>query len=215
MISTAEASRAIADSMPAFDLTTVELEEATGRTLRQIVRAERDQPPFDRVTMDGIAIRFHSFETGKRKFLVQGTQHAGDPVQSLDEDGHCIEIMTGGVLPQGTDCIIPVERVSVTDGIASLEEGYVPKQHQFVHPRGSDHRRGHEVLNPGLRISPMDIAVIASCGLEKVDVSRQPAIRVISTGNELVPAWRANRITPDSPVQWSGPGGHVVSAGLC
>ncbi len=187
MISTAEASRAIANSMPAFDSGTVALEDATGRILRQIVTAERDQPPFDRVTMDGIAIRFDSFAAGQREFLIQGTQHAGDPVQSLDEDRHCIEIMTGGVLPRGTDCVIPVERISVADGVANLEEGYVPKQHQFIHPQGSDHALGHEVLNPGTRISPMDIAVIASCGLDRVEVNRQPAIRVISTGNELVP----------------------------
>ena len=83
MISTAEASRAIANSMPAFDTGTVALEDATGRILRQIVTAERDQPPFDRVTMDGIAIRFDSFAAGQREFLIQGTQHAGDPVQSL------------------------------------------------------------------------------------------------------------------------------------
>jgi molybdopterin molybdotransferase len=187
MISTAEASRAIANSMSAFDSETVALEDATGRILRQIVTAERDQPPFDRVTMDGIAIRFDSFAAGQREFLIQGTQHAGDPVQSLDEDRHCIEIMTGGVLPRGTDCVIPVERISVADGVADIEEGYIPKQHQFIHPQGSDHALGHEVLNPGTRISPMDIAVIASCGLDMVEVNRQPAIRVISTGNELVP----------------------------
>jgi molybdopterin molybdotransferase len=191
MITTAEASLAIARSMPAFDSKTVDLEAACGRILRQPVNAERDQPPFDRVTMDGIAIRFDSFDAGNRKFPVQGTQHAGDPVQTLDGDNNCIEIMTGGVLPLGTDCIIPVERISVADGIAKLEDGYEVKRNQFIHSQGSDHLREHEVLKPGTCISPMDIAIIASCGLDRVDVSRQPAIRVISTGNELVPPGEA------------------------
>jgi len=90
------------------------------------------------------------------------------------------------VLPTGTDCVIPVERISIADNVATLEAGYTPKRHQFVHPQGSDYVKGHEVLQPGRRVSPMDIAVIASCGLDQVAVSRQPAIRVISTGNELV-----------------------------
>jgi len=186
MLTTAEAEQAIADAMPAFNAEMVELEEAPGQILRQTVTAERDQPPFDRVMMDGIAIAFDSLANGNRKFSIQGTQHAGDPVQTLAADNNCIEIMTGGVLPTGTDCVIPVERISIADNVATLEAGYTPKRHQFVHPQGSDHVKGHEVLQPGRRVSPMDIAVIASCGLDQVAVSRQPAIRVISTGNELV-----------------------------
>jgi len=186
MLTTAEASRKIADSMPVFETTTIDLDDAPGRFLRQSVSAERDQPPFDRVTMDGIAICFDSFAGGNRSFSVQGTQHAGDPVQSLNDKNNCIEIMTGGVLPQGTDCIVPVERITVDEGVAVVEDGYAAKRNQFVHPRGSDHVQGHEVLRPGARISPMDIAIIASCGLDEVTVTRQPAIRVISTGNELV-----------------------------
>jgi molybdopterin molybdotransferase len=94
--------------------------------------------------------------------------------------------MTGAVLPNGTDCVIPVERISIEDGAAILEAGYTPQQHQFIHPQGSDHEKGHEILRPGDRISPMDVAIIASCGLETVEVGRQPSIRVISTGNELI-----------------------------
>jgi len=188
MITTAEASRAIADSMPAFDSESVALDNATGKVLRQVVAAERDQPPFDRVTMDGIAIQFSSFDAGNRQFSIQGTQHAGDPVQALRSNQNCIEIMTGSVLPQGCDCVIPVERISVTDNVATIEDDYTAKAHQFIHPRGSDHAAGHEVLQAGIVISPLDIAIIASCGLNNVEVGRAPVVRVISTGNELIPA---------------------------
>jgi molybdopterin molybdotransferase len=96
--------------------------------------------------------------------------------------------MTGASLPHGADCIVPVERISTIDGAASVETDYKAKQEQFIHPCGSDHKAGSELLNSGKRISPMDIAIIHSCGLTEVSVSKSPTIHVISTGNELVPA---------------------------
>lgn len=186
MLTVAEASRAIAEAIPACDVVSVPLAEAHGRILRQVVSAERDQPPFDRVTMDGIAISFAAWDEGVRSFKIQGTQHAGDPVMSLAAPGNCIEIMTGAVLPQGTDCVVAVERLTVDAGMAIVEPDYAPAERQYVHAQGSDYRHGDVVLEPGSVISPMDIAIIASCGLEQVDVGRQPTVRVISTGNELV-----------------------------
>jgi molybdopterin molybdotransferase len=191
MLTVLEASKAIGESMPAWPSEPVPLSRACGKILRQSVTAERDQPPFDRVTMDGIAISFDAFASGCRQFRIEATQHAGDPVTTLAGSDGCIEIMTGGVLPAGTDCVIPVERIEVADGSATLESGYAPERHQFVHPQGSDHVRGHEVLRAGTRITPMDVAIIASCGLDQVEVGRQPIIRVISTGNELVAAGEA------------------------
>ena len=187
MITTAEARTAILAAMPDFDSESVSANSSTQRILRQSVIAERDQPPFDRVMMDGIALSFGDLDSGTQVFPIQATQAAGDEQLSL-ESGKCIEIMTGASLPQGADCIIPVERISVCDGSATLEANYKAKQRQFIHPRGSDHSAGSELLGAGKRISPQDIAVINSCGLTDIDVSRSPAIRVISTGNELVPA---------------------------
>ncbi len=187
MITTAEATQAITAAMQAFATETVPLAQAAGRVLQQAVAAERDQPPFDRVTMDGIAVQYDSLASGNRRFTIQGTQHAGDPVQTLTAADNCIEIMTGAVLPANSDCVIPVERIHVQDRVASVAEDYAAKRLQFVHPQGSDYSAGHEVLTAGRLITPMDIAIIASCGLAEVQVSSQPFIRVISTGNELVP----------------------------
>jgi molybdopterin molybdotransferase len=191
MITTAEATRAVAENMPDFGSTTVPLSQAAGNVLHQTVTAERDQPPFDRVTMDGIAVQFSSLSAGDRRFAIQGTQHAGDPVQSLAGPDQCIEIMTGGVLPIDCDCVIPVERISVSDGTATVDNDYEATRLQFVHPQGSDYPSGHAVLGAGRVITPMDIAIIASSGLDRVSVNQQPMISVISTGNELVPPGHA------------------------
>ena len=186
MLTTAEASAAILAAMPEFPAVTTALDQAIGCVLRQKIRAERDQPPFDRVMMDGIAVRHADFASGVREFPIQAMQAAGDKALSL-EAGHCIEIMTGASLPANADCIVPVERISVSDQVATIEAGYEAQQRQFIHPRASDHAEGTDLLAPGKRISPMDIAVIASAGLTGVEVSKAPIIRVISTGNELVP----------------------------
>jgi molybdopterin molybdotransferase len=187
MITTAAAMQAILAAVPPLESETGEFEEATGRVLAQSVHAERDQPPFDRVMMDGIAIAYSEFAEGKRSFQTQSTQAAGDPAQTL-EPGKAIEIMTGASLPEGADCIIPVERIIVNELGAHVEANYAASERQFIHARGSDHEQGTELLQPGTRITPMDIAIIASCGLAEVTVTKQVRISVISTGNELVPA---------------------------
>lgn len=187
MLSTREASKAIAESIADFGVEDVLLDIACGRILRQSVKAERDQPPFDRVTMDGIALDYGALSSGARKFTISGTQHAGDPVQTLEDKGACIEIMTGAVMPVGADCVIPVERISVDSGVAEVEADYTASQNQFVHTQGSDHAKGTEVLSPGVVIKPMDVAIVASCGLKSVSVGNQPVVGVISTGNELIP----------------------------
>ncbi len=187
MLTTAEAQEAVLAAMPDFPAEPVDVGCVTGRVLRQRVVAERDQPPFDRVMMDGIAICHADYANGTRSFLIQATQAAGDAALTL-EPGKTIEIMTGASLPANADCIIPVERINVAEGTATLEDGYVAEHRQFIHPRASDYAVGAELLRSGKRVSPMDIAVIASCGLTRIDVSRAPVIRVISTGNELVPA---------------------------
>ena len=186
MLTTAEARDAILASVPDAGAEVVSADRALSRILRQSVHAERDQPPFDRVTMDGVAISHADFTAGIRQFPIQAMQAAGDPALTL-EPGHAIEIMTGASLPDGADCIVPVERIAVANGAAEIEAGYAAEQRQFIHARGSDHLKGTELLAPGTRISPMDIAIIASCGLSEIAVSSAPAIRVISTGNELVP----------------------------
>jgi molybdopterin molybdotransferase len=187
MLTTAEALEAVMAATPALSTETIEAANATGRVLRQIVRAERNQPPFDRVMMDGIALAWSDYDNGLRRFPIQAMQAAGDEALTL-EDGKCIEIMTGASLPGNADCIVPVERISVSGGTAEIEADYEVEKDRFIHPHGSDFAKGAYLLNPGKRISPLDIAIVASCGETKLEVAADPNIRVVSTGNELVAA---------------------------
>jgi len=187
MLTVLEAQTAILRETGDAGTERVELSDAAGRVLREDIKAERDQPPFDRVMMDGIALRFDELAAGQRRFDIAATQHAGDAVTSADV-GQCVEIMTGAALPSMLDCIVPVERLTVEDGAATVDDDFQPKRRQYVHPRASDHGEGTVLLRPGKRIEPVDIAVIASAGRTAVEVNLRPRICVISTGNELVPA---------------------------
>src|SRR5688572_19053309 len=136
--------------------------------------------------MDGIAFSFAAYQRGRRAFRIAGTQAAGAPPLALRDDEHCIEVMTGAMLPAGCDCIVPVEKISVADGVAQLTADAAPESRANVHERGTDTLRGEDLLEPGLRLGPAEVAVLAANGRTHASVTRAPRIAVISTGDELV-----------------------------
>src|SRR5258706_15503203 len=99
MNTVAEAVNALTNHIHDFGIDEVTLEDCTGRILREEIRADRDLPPFDRVSMDGIAIRYESFNKGNRIFFISGMAAAGSPQMMLEDPDQCIEIMTGSILP--------------------------------------------------------------------------------------------------------------------
>lgn len=154
--------------------------------LRQDVEAERDNPPFDRVCMDGVAVASSAFLDGRRSFRLQATQAAGDLPLTLASPDAAIEAMTGAVLPQGTDCIIPLEEYDLADGMLTLKAEAAAEPWRNVQRRGSDSAPGVPMLTAGMRLGAAEVAVVASAGLAEVLVSRQPRISVVSTGDELI-----------------------------
>src|SRR5215475_13749368 len=101
------AEEAINSRLTCLPIESLPLTQCVGGTLRENVYAERDQPPFDRVTMDGIAIDSEALRRGLRTFRVQGTQAAGAPPLKLRSSEEAIEVMTGAMLPVGSDCVVP------------------------------------------------------------------------------------------------------------
>lgn len=169
--------------MPAFGSERVPLDRAIGRMLRQDVHAERDQPPFDRVMMDGIAIAVG--DGSRRRFTRLGAQMAGMAGQALDDTAGCIEVTTGAMLPPGCDSVVPVEQVRREgDEFVLADDGH-PQPRQFIHPRGSDCRQGAPLLHAGVRIRAPEMAVLAANGVAQVEVSAIPPIAIIATGDEL------------------------------
>lgn len=162
------------------------LARCLGQILREDVHAERDNPPFDRVCMDGIAISSEAAEDGARGYRVQGTQAAGVPGGALANAGSAIEVMTGAVMPSGADCVIPLEEYDLVDGIARLKPNALREPFRNVQRRGADSRPDVPMLRAGTRLNAPEVAIVASAGLASVRVSRQPRIMVISTGDELI-----------------------------
>lgn len=185
MLSPSEAEAAIRNSVPALAIETRALSRLCGAVLREPIRATRDQPPFHRVTMDGIALSCAAYP-GRREFRIAGTQAAGSAPLELTDAGDCFEVMTGAMLPRGCDCVIPVEKLFTHEGVVRLADDVEPAPMLNVHTRGLDCRAGDVLLEPGLRLGPPEVAVIASTGRTSAEVSREPSIVVISTGDELV-----------------------------
>jgi molybdopterin molybdotransferase len=180
------AEEAIYSRLTCLPIESLPLAQCVGATLRENIYAERDQPPFDRVTMDGIAVDSESLRRGVRRFRIRATQSAGSPPLKLSREEDAIEVMTGAILPHASDSVIPLEQYDVIDGVASLKSTVVATPYHNVHRRGSDGRQGALLLQTGTLMRAPEIAIAASAGMARVRVSSQPAIMVVSTGDELV-----------------------------
>src|SRR5882762_2852677 len=115
------AEEAIYSRLTCLPIESLPLTQCVGGTLRENVYAERDAPPFDRVTMDGIAVDSELLRRGLRRFYIQATQAAGSPPLKLARGENAIEVMTGAILPLASDCVIPVEQYDVAEGMVSLK----------------------------------------------------------------------------------------------
>ena len=158
---------------------TCDLAHAHGRVLQQEIRADRDFPSFDRVMMDGFAVRAADLEAN-RFFRIAGSAPAGKPQAVLPQEaGLCLEIMTGAPFPLGADCIVPIEHVLQTEAAGiSISPDFETKQGLFIHRAGSDAKAGNVLLDPGVLIDSRIIGVAASCGESSLRVSRVPRIAI-------------------------------------
>ncbi len=184
MLTPAQAETLIEQHLVCLPIESLPLTQAAGAVLRENIYAERDQPPFDRVAMDGVALATTGAAAQAGRLRVCATQNAGDPPHTLTDTSACIEIMTGAMLPQGCDAVVPVEQLERHGDVVQVQKPIAPWQN--VHRRGSDCRQGALLLSAGTRLSPPEVAIAAGAGMARLRVSAQPMIVVISTGNELV-----------------------------
>lgn len=168
-----------------FGIEEVDFLNSSGRVLKESIFADRDFPPFDRVSMDGIAISLEAFNNGQRTFKIEGIQAAGSPQLTLQNTSNCMEAMTGAVLPKNTDAVIQYELLTIENGTAKVNSEAV-KSFQNIHLKGTDKKQGDLLINENILISPAEIGIFATVGKTKVKVAKQPKVMVVSTGNELV-----------------------------
>ena len=185
MITVSAATGIIFDNLFKPGVTRVRSELASGRVLAERVVADRDFPPFHRVAMDGIALRHESWVSGRRSFSIEGTQAAGEEQRALADPAHCLEVMTGAILPAGCDTVIRYEDVEIKDDTATTGSNPVTAW-QSIHQQGMDARKGDVLLEPGFRLAPSEVALLASVGKSDVNVFTPPRVAVISSGDELV-----------------------------
>jgi molybdopterin molybdotransferase len=186
MLTPAEAQARIAGSLSALPAETCPLAAAAGRVLREDLAAERDQPPFDRVAMDGIAIALAAHAAGRRTFRIAGTVAAGRAPPALPDADACLEVMTGAMLPPGTDTVIPVEALALAAGQATVADPAPLARFANVHRRASDAVAGSLALAAGTLLRGPELAIAASAGRRTLEVGREPRLAVVSTGDELV-----------------------------
>ncbi len=185
MISEEEAKNIILKNTQNFGVEEVSFIKSVGRILKEDILANRDFPPFNSVSMDGIAINYLCFKNGQRSFKIAGIQAAGSKQLSMKNSENCIEVMTGAVLPNNCDTVIRYEDLEIENGYAKIIlEGICDAQN--IHVKGKDGKIGDLLIKQNTLISAAEIGVLATVGKSIVKVAKQPKVIIISTGNELV-----------------------------
>lgn len=163
----------------------VDFVDSLGRVLKENIYADRDFPPFNRVSMDGIAISHKMFENGQRTFKIEGVQAAGSEQLTLKNNQNCIEVMTGAMLPKSCDVVIPYEQVTIGNGEAIVNIDTID-YYKNIHKKGNDKKKDDILISQNTVISSAEIGVLATVGKVKVKVARNPKVMIVSTGDELV-----------------------------
>ena len=172
------------------DVETIPIEQSYGRCLASPVISQIDVPGFDRSAMDGYAVRADettgASEYNPIRLSIIGQSMPGAGYARVLAKSQAVRIMTGAPLPQGANAVVPVE-YTTADGEEVLVTTTVG-QDKHIGRVGEDIKAGSTILQPGRRLRPQDVAVIASIGNDEVKVRRQPRVRILVTGNELVRA---------------------------
>ncbi|MGJ8731921.1 MAG: molybdopterin molybdotransferase MoeA, partial [Cellulophaga sp.] len=184
MITFKEAYTKVLEHSVDYGVEQLPLKDAVGRVLAIDVSADRDFPPFNRSTKDGIALSYEAIEKGQNSFKIEAVIAAGNPTIELKEKTSCVEIMTGAVVPNSTDVVVMYEDINIENGVAKLQK--VPAQGQNIHIQGSDKLKGAIVLHKNTLITAAEIGVLSAVGEAQVSVKKLPKITTIATGNELV-----------------------------
>jgi molybdopterin molybdotransferase len=164
----------------------VRLLDSAGRVLAERVKADRDQPPFDRSTRDGFAVRAEEWSAGERLRIAGQVRAGGEQSRGTMRPGTAIEIMTGAAVPRGAAAVVMLEHAEQGEGQVWAAAGRKLRAGENIVERGSQARRGEVVVGPGTRMGAAEIALAAACGYAELAVYRRPSVAIVATGDELV-----------------------------
>lgn len=163
----------------------VPLSQVNGRILASDVFAPRAHPPSSNSAVDGYAFAGPLTQVPCALPLVDGRSAAGEPYREPVPTGHAIRILTGAVIPAGTDTVVLEEDCEVIDGQLHLKGTL--KAGANVRKAGEDIKAQDKILSASTRLTPTQISVLASVGIESVDVYQKLRVGVLSTGDEVKP----------------------------
>ena len=187
MISQSEALERIeARVHPVLACERLPIRECLNRVNNEAVKSPRNVPPQPNSAMDGYAVAVDSLVEGDIAELDEiGTAFAGVPFTEDCGPGQCVRIMTGALIPAGTDAVVMQEQVEIgDDGKIRIDSDH--RSGENIRLAGEDVRQGEIVIEAGVRLSPADLGVLASLGIAKLQIKRKPVVAFFSTGDELM-----------------------------
>jgi molybdopterin molybdotransferase len=181
MITFEEAHRITCGNVRLTGSENVRLDKALHRILAEDIRSDTDLPPFNKSAVDGFACKKE--DLGKELLVIESIPAGKQPLKKI-HTGQCARIMTGAMVPEGAECVVMVEDTETIPGekIRHLKESSAIN----ICFKGEDVKSGTVVLEKGTILEPQHMAVLASVGVPAPNVSVQPRIGIISTGDELV-----------------------------
>lgn len=191
MIDVDQAQRIIAGRVTPLPAVEMPLADALHRTLAAAVCSDLDDPPFDRSSMDGYAVRSGDVANAPVELRVTGQIAAGTEASSTLTAGEAMQINTGAPIPSGADAVVRVEDTERTDSAGDVRINALVEAGRFITKRGTYIRRGAEALSVGTCLTAIEIGVAATCGAGRVVVHRRPRVGVLVTGDELIEIDRA------------------------
>ena len=162
----------------------VAVRAALGRVLGADIVSSMDVPAHDNSAMDGYALRHADLKAnGDTELRLAGSAYAGRQFAGKLAKGECVRIMTGAVMPRGTDTVVIQEIVQAEGDRIRIPAGQKKGQNRRL--AGEDLTAGKPVLKAGQNVGPSELGLIASLGLAEVTVYRRLRVAFFSTGDEL------------------------------
>jgi len=180
MVSITDALDMIHENVKAVHTQILPIESAIGSVCAENIYARFDLPRFDNSAMDGYAV---TLADAGGTIEPQSTVFAGDESEVKVTKGHGVKIMTGAVLPEGADAVVPVENTKESDEGVLLPDSI--RRGANIRKKGEDITKGERIIESGDSISAYAIARLVSQGITHLRVFRKPTVSIFATGHEL------------------------------